>query len=382
MNEIKKCSISGIAFILETEAYNRINDYIHSLKRAYKDNPDSSEIIADIEARIAELILSAQRNPDQVVCLPLIENIIKQLGSAEDISDSEQSDSEPTTKTRIARRLYRDLENSKLGGVCAGIGKYFNIDPVWVRLAIFAPLIFVPISGISHYVYWLNNFGQNLFGVLLVVYLILWFVIPEAKSARQKLEMEGEAITAKSIADKQQVVTDEQRAKSNLASFVAGLGKLAMICLKAFVVLMLFSLVMASVGLIIALFASLTGLGASLIHAGNLGTLADAISTFGVGLPILAIAIVLVPIVTIIYLLTVLLIGRRPKLWVLISALVIWILLILGIITTATSVVSYMHDDEIERILKSDWDEARITEPLDSLEYNKLLNDPNAESID
>ena len=253
---------------------------------------------------------------------------------------------------------------------------------MWVRLAIFAPLIFVPISGISHYVYWLNNFGQNLFGVLLVVYLILWFVIPEAKSARQKLEMEGEAITAKSIADKQQVVTDEQRAKSNLASFVAGLGKLAMICLKAFVVLMLFSLVMASVGLIIALFASFTGLGASLIHAGNLGTLADAISTFGIGMPILAIATVLVPIVTIIYLLTVLLIGRRPKLWVLISALVIWILLILGIITTATSVVSYMHDDEIERILKSDWDEARITEPLDSLEYNKLLNDPNAESID
>ena len=76
MNEIKKCSISGIAFILEKVAYNRISSYIDSLKRAYKDNPDSTEIIADIEARIAELILSAQKDPQQIVCLPLIENII------------------------------------------------------------------------------------------------------------------------------------------------------------------------------------------------------------------------------------------------------------------------------------------------------------------
>ena len=121
MNEIKKCSISGIAFIFEKVAYNRLNDYIESLKRAYKNSAESSEIIADIEARIAELILSAQSSSEQVVCLPLVENIIAQLGSAEDIS-GEQSSDEPTTDTRISRRMYRDTENGKLGGVCAGIG--------------------------------------------------------------------------------------------------------------------------------------------------------------------------------------------------------------------------------------------------------------------
>ena len=165
MNEIKKCSISGIAFVFEKVAYNRLSVYIDSLKRAYKDNPESDEIIADIEARIAELILSAQSDQTQTVCLPLVENIIAQLGSAEDITGDE--DTVPTTDTRIARRLYRDMENSKLGGVCSGLGKYLNIDPVLIRLAIFSPLILIPISNISHYIYWLNALGTIFFWVLI-----------------------------------------------------------------------------------------------------------------------------------------------------------------------------------------------------------------------
>lgn len=375
MNEIKKCSISGIAFILEKEAYARVNGYIDSLKRAYKDNADSSEIIADIEARIAELILSAQRDPEQVVCLPLIENIIAQLGSVEDISDSENNNSEPATETRIPRRLYRDLENNKLGGVCAGLGKYFNIDPVWMRLVIFSPLVLVPVSSLS-------NLGLNLFVILVAIYLILWFSVPQAKSARQKLEMEGEAVTVKSIADRQTASTDEERAKSSIASFVAGLGRFAVICLKAFMFLLIFPFISVFLVLIFTLFAAFTGAGVELLSLGNLGTIADAIDSFGVALPVLTIIAVLIPIAVILYLLVTLIIGNRPKWWVLISSLVIWILLVIGVATKATSVVSGMHESEIDRILKSDWDDRAIDEPLDSLEYNRLLNDPNAVKID
>ena len=118
MNEIKKCSISGVAFVFEKVAYNRLYEYIDSLKRAYKDNSESSEIIADIEARIAELILSAISDNSQTVSLPLIENIIAQLGSAEDIAGKD-AEVVPTTDTRITRRLYRDMSFSKLGGVCS-----------------------------------------------------------------------------------------------------------------------------------------------------------------------------------------------------------------------------------------------------------------------
>ena len=91
MNDIKRCSISGVGFILESDAYNRLNAYLQSLKSAYKNNPDSEEIISDIEARIAELILSAQNSTENVVCLPLVENIIAQLGSPEASSGQDES---------------------------------------------------------------------------------------------------------------------------------------------------------------------------------------------------------------------------------------------------------------------------------------------------
>ena len=93
MNEVKKCSLSGFAFTMDIEAYNELNNYITTLKKRYKDQSEGGEIVADIEARIAELILSTQHT-DRVVELPLIKNIIAQMGSADEIADAEQS--EPT----------------------------------------------------------------------------------------------------------------------------------------------------------------------------------------------------------------------------------------------------------------------------------------------
>lgn len=380
MNKIKKCSISGVAFIFEEVAYNRLNNYIDSLKRAYTNSAECDEIIADIEARIAELILSAQSDQQQVVCLPLIENIIAQLGTAEDISGDDEP-AAPTTDTRITRRLYRDLDNSKLGGVCAGIGKYFGIDPVWARLAIFAPLILLPISGISSKLYWMDNLGGNLFGIMLVVYLILWFVIPVAKTARQKLEMEGEPVTAKAIADRSDSATDEQRAKSSLASFIAGIGRVGLVLIKAFVVLLLFPLFALCLMLIFITIAGVSGLGAELLQFGNLGSFADFASNFGSAMPILTLFAVLVPIVTIIYLFTTLVIGRRPRWWVLLCAFIVWIALLIGIFSSAVRVITNGNIDEVERIMKQDWDEHSLDEPLDSLQYQQLINDPNATEI-
>lgn len=129
MNEVKKCSISGVAFTLDVDAYEVLNDYIDKLKKSYHDSADGTEIVADIEARIAELILSAQDNA-RVVEKPLILNIIKQMGTPEDISEGIPDEDLRPEEPRIPRRLYRDMDNAKLGGVCAGIGKYFDIDPV------------------------------------------------------------------------------------------------------------------------------------------------------------------------------------------------------------------------------------------------------------
>ena len=88
MKEVKKCSISGVAFTMDADAYQELENYLDSLKKTYKDTPDGAEIVADIEARIAELILSAQ-DSTRVVEKPLILNIIRQMGTAEDISEEE-----------------------------------------------------------------------------------------------------------------------------------------------------------------------------------------------------------------------------------------------------------------------------------------------------
>ena len=169
MKEVKKCSISGIAFTLDADAYALLSRYLDSLKATYAETADGDEIVADIEARIAELILSAQDNA-RIVEKPLIENIIRQMGSAEDISETADTDLHSDTP-RIPRRLYRDTENAKLGGVCAGIGRYFDIDPVWVRLGLFLPLLFSCFGWIP-FLHWFSPMFGNLFGIFLILSLI------------------------------------------------------------------------------------------------------------------------------------------------------------------------------------------------------------------
>lgn len=397
MNEIKKCSLSGIGFTLEKVAYNRLNDYLNSLKEAYKNSADCEEIMADIEARIAELILSAQSDTQCVVTLPIIENIIVQLGSPEDIS-GEESKPKAESSTRIPRRLYRDMENSKLGGVCAGLAKYFGVEAVWLRLAMASPLILVVIG--APFLHWLSVLGGNLCAVFFMTYLILWFAIPSAKSAREKLEMEGEAISAKSIADRQGA-TQEEKAKSSVASAVTALGRVAVIALKIMLGLMLFPIVAIVLTLSIILVCMAVGLSSlPLVQFGEFGNLTELLSEFGAPLMVFALLLVLIPAIYIGYLFVTLLINKRPRWWVLIVSILLWIFIF---ICTSIAGISYAEDytrnafyldmdDEVERIMKKS-DETnlsrQIMEELDKgpdagelVEIEKLLYDQNAKSID
>ena len=397
MNEIKKCSLSGIGLTLEKEAYNRLNDYLNSLKEAYKNSADCEEILADIEARIAELILSAQSDTQCVVTLPIVENIIAQLGSPEDIS-GEESKPKAESSTRIPRRLYRDMENSKLGGVCAGLAKYFGVEAVWLRLAMASPLILVVIG--APFLHWLSVLGGNLCAVFFMTYLILWFAIPSAKSAREKLEMEGEAISAKSIADRQGA-TQEEKAKSSVASAVTALGRVAVIALKIMLGLMLFPIVAIVLTLSIILVCMAVGLSSlPLVQFGEFGNLTELLSEFGAPLMVFALLLVLIPAIYIGYLFVTLLINKRPRWWVLIVSILLWIFVF---ICTSIAGISYAEDytrnafyldmdDEVERIMKKS-DEMnlsrQIMEELDKgpdagelAEIERLLYDQNAKSID
>ena len=266
--------------------------------------PICSEIVADIEARIAELILSVQDNA-RVVEKPLIMNIIRQMGSAEDISESTDADLEPEAP-RIPRRLYRDTENAKLGGVCAGIGRYFNLDPVWVRLALFLPLLLACFGSVP-FLRWFSPLFGNLFGIFLICYFIMWFAVPAARSARQKLEMNGEKITAQSIRETTEATAGcdpDVRAKPIVAEAVSVFGKVVLILLKLFAGLLVFGLIMGACALIIGLFALVIGGGGILSPFSPLG--------MTLWVPILGIFIVLIPVILLIYVLMCLIASRKP----------------------------------------------------------------------
>ena len=396
MNEIKKCSISGVGFTFEKAAYDRLNNYLASLKEAYKNSPDSEEILADIEARIAELILSAQSDAQCVVTLPIIENIIEQLGSPEAISGEEEKAGN-SSESRIPRRLYRDLENAKLGGVCAGLAKHFGVDAVWIRLAMASPLILVVIG--APFLHWLSTLGGNLCAVFFITYLILWFAIPEAKSARQKLEAEGKPISASTIANRQGA-TQEEQAKSSVASVVTTFGRFMVIVMKVLLGLLLFPVTFVVFFLLLSLVVITAGVSELfIVDIGNFAGVIDAANEVGVPLMALALLLILVPAIYIGYLFITLLINKKPRWWVFLVTIVAWLLVLIGTIFAGIdyaeerSFVSFSSDSEVERIMKRSDDKndlfrkimEELNEELDDEEkalIQQLLNDKNATFID
>ena len=353
MNEVKKCSISGIAFTMSTDAYSTLRQYLDSLKERYGKEADGEEIIADIEARIAELILSTHDNT-RVVELPLINNIIAQLGSAEAISEESDTEGEKSTisEPRIPRRLYRDMDNAKLGGVCAGVGCYFGVDPVWIRLAIFAPLLLMPLSGISAVWFSLSAICGNLFGMFILTYLVLWFAIPAARSPRQRLEMTGEKITEQSIREAASASNSndaDTKARPVVASTVTALGGCLLALFKIFAALVIFGLSMVIVALTVGIVVIVATEG-SMIDFGTLNYVV-ALTGSEMALSVLGILAILVPVILLLYVLICLFISRKPSQKTSIALFIIWILISLALCFTAIKTGHNIHSlDTIERI--------------------------------
>ncbi len=318
MKEVKKCSISGIAFTLDIDAHTLLEEYLDSLKRAYADTPDGNEIVADIEARIAELILSRQENT-QVVDAPLIREIIAQMGSAETISETSEQPA-AQEQPRIPRRLYRDTQNARLGGVCAGLAHYFQVDPTWVRLIFFAPLLLLILT--APFIDGLTVFLSNLFGVFLLGYFIMWFGVPAARTARQRLEMDGEAITVQSIQQRTRHDNNAERnaeVKSIVARVIYFLGQLTLALLKVLIGLLVFGLVIVVVTLLFALWSMISG---SIPN--------DLLTICGLEIhsPIICILFttaLLIPLLLLIYILLCLIISRKPSGRITLAVFLLWL---------------------------------------------------------
>jgi phage shock protein PspC (stress-responsive transcriptional regulator) len=182
MNKTISINLGGMFFHIDEDAYQKLSRYFDAVKRSL--SPDGrEEIMKDIEGRIAELFHERIQNDRQVIGLVEIDAVIAVMGQPEDYKiDEETATAQPIdySISSKAKKLYRDKQNSIIGGVASGFGHYFTIDPVWIRLL----FVIIVVAG---------------FGSPILIYLILMIIIPEAQTTSQKLEMKGEEITISNI---------------------------------------------------------------------------------------------------------------------------------------------------------------------------------------
>ncbi len=185
-------NISGLLFNIDEDAFAALQSYLDRLKYYFGNDDSGTEIINDIESRISEMMQEKLSESKSVITIEDVSAIIKIMGEPGEIEDEtefenegqkqQQSKQQSTqanhTNYTGKRKLYRDPDDKVIGGVSSGLGYYFGISPIWIRLAFIA---------------------LTFFGMSIIVYIILWIIIPEARSTSQKLEMRGEPINIDNI---------------------------------------------------------------------------------------------------------------------------------------------------------------------------------------
>jgi len=256
-------NISGIIFHIEEDGYEQLKSYLESINKYFSTFDDSLEIIADIESRIAEIFLAKLKDGQQVVTIEDVESLISTMGSIKDFQaveedaaiydETESKQESEKIHALFSQKLYRDKNRKLIAGVLSGIAHYFSIDPLWVRLiyiTLFLGISVLPSWGgilfITYIVLWIiipesddlveikkikkmfrdpdhkvlggvasgiaAYFGVDMViirllffisiffaGSGLILYLILWLILPEAKTLTDKMEMQGEPVTLSNI---------------------------------------------------------------------------------------------------------------------------------------------------------------------------------------
>lgn len=273
-------NISGIIFHIEEDGYETLRKYLDSINRYFSNFEDSSEILADIEGRIAEIFLAKLNEGKQVITAEDVNALMTTMGNVNDFKAAEEQEfastesakseqKRTTTASAATKRLFRDQKRKILGGVCAGLAHYFSIDPVWTRV-IMALLFFGYGGGLILYIIlWIvlpasneleeetsvkkmfRNPDQKVLGGVasgvasffgvdvviirllfvvftfaggtgLILYIILWISLPEAKTITEKMEMQGEPVTLTNIESsvKKSLNEKDNQEESTLAKII------------------------------------------------------------------------------------------------------------------------------------------------------------------
>lgn len=273
MKKTININLAGYPFTIDEDAYNLLKDYLDTIRYAFDTKDDTGEIATDIEARIAEILLEKEGGNVRIVTIREISNVIERIGKPADFIEvdetseikeikTEESDKEEKIEkeileeretivpppyhsqgnyqTPLRKKLFRDPQNSILGGVCSGFAYYLDIDVTLVRV-LFVLLFILSATTVG------------------IAYVVLWIVVPEARTPLQRMQMMGKNPTVENIGKS---VTENFREKeekpseetdSNKSSTARFFSSALSILLKCFMI----------IGLLIA-FPLLIGLGAAL----------------------------------------------------------------------------------------------------------------------
>lgn len=197
MNKTLTINLANTVFHIDEDAFELLKSYLESIRNSFEGTEGRDEIISDIEARIAELFADRMVHERQVITRKDVEDIILIMGQPEDYhmdedvfeepeaarNKAESGDASESGEGRKLWKLYRDMDNNYIGGVSQGLSYYLGIDAIWVRLIFLLLTLFA------------NGFG-------LLVYVILWILVPEAKTTAEKLDMKGEPVNISNIEKK------------------------------------------------------------------------------------------------------------------------------------------------------------------------------------
>jgi hypothetical protein len=218
MNKTVSISLAGFSFMIEEQAYEKLNKYLHALRNSLEKD-EADEVMYDIEIRIAE-IFRENLDKREVVNSDDVEKVIAQLGTPEAIEGHSEENAErenPQEKTR--KELFRDMKKGKIAGVCAGLAQYVGIDIALMRIA----WIVLCICSV---------------GFSLVGYIILWVAVPEAETASDFLKMQGKPINFDSLKEAGQKVNSfYNENKSEIAKTGAGIWNVVRVVLGGIAIL-------------------------------------------------------------------------------------------------------------------------------------------------
>lgn len=183
MKKTLTVNLNGIVFHIDDDAYEILHNYLSEIADHFQSDDEKTEIMNDIEARIAELFTEKLQKNKNVVSIEDVLEIIEIMGKPSQYADEDEpAPAAPKTdrKQSKTRRFYRDPENAVFGGIAGGISAYFGWDVTLIRIL----LVIAVFVGV---------------GFIIPVYIVVWFVAPQAVTASQRLEMQGEDVTIDSI---------------------------------------------------------------------------------------------------------------------------------------------------------------------------------------